>query len=155
MGDMDCSVERKIPSWLLEFTILAVLLFILRWWLGQQNRRTTLPVSSGAVKASRSVTDTHIWSAQKEAPAPTVRDRAVSPVSIPSDDLKLIKGIGPKVVGLLNVAGIHTFAQLADQDEASLRALLKEAGLAMINPSTWSEQARQMAAQGSEQAALN
>ena len=141
---MGCSVERKIPSWLLEFFILAVLLLILRWWLGQRNQRIALPAPSGAARLSRFASGVHTRSVEKKAPAPMTRAKAVSPSNVPSDDLKRIEGIGPKIAGLLNAAGIHTFAQLADQTEASLRALLKEAGLAMINPATWPEQARQM-----------
>lgn len=143
---MGCSVERKIPSWLLEFFILAVLLLILRWWLAQRDRRSALPVSSGAARLSRFAPDARTQPVEKEAPIPTDGAKAVSPAHVPPDDLKRIEGIGPKIAGLLNAAGIHSFAQLADQTEASLRALLKEAGLAMINPATWPEQARQISA---------
>ena len=69
------------------------------------------------------------------------------PPDLRPDDLKSITGIGPAVNGLLNSAGIHTFVQLADQSEQSLRALLRRAGLTMIDPAQWPERARLAAAE--------
>ena len=59
-----------------------------------------------------------------------------------AERLERIEGIGPKVAGLLNAAGIRTFAQLAEADVEQLRKILKENRLNFINPSTWAEQAR-------------
>jgi len=58
------------------------------------------------------------------------------------DNLTLIEGIGPKIQGLLQDVGITTFAQLADADVDHLVELLKGAGLHMVDPETWKEQAR-------------
>lgn len=58
------------------------------------------------------------------------------------DDLKRIEGIGLKVAGILQAAGINSFAQLADTDVAQLKAILKEAGLHMVQPDSWPMQAR-------------
>lgn len=63
------------------------------------------------------------------------------------DDLKRIEGIGPKVAELLHSSGFTTFARLAEADVEHLRRILKEAGLAMMNPASWPEQAR-LAADG-------
>lgn len=63
------------------------------------------------------------------------------------DDLKVIEGIGPKIAGLLNAAGITTFAQLAETEVSRLEAILREADLSNIaKPDTWPEQARLAAA---------
>jgi predicted flap endonuclease-1-like 5' DNA nuclease len=77
-----------------------------------------------------------------KAPAEKVRGKTAV-----ADDLAQIKGIGPKSVELLQAASITTFAQLAATDEAQLRHLLATAGgrFKMINPSSWPEQARQLA----------
>jgi predicted flap endonuclease-1-like 5' DNA nuclease len=64
-----------------------------------------------------------------------------------ADDLKRIEGIGPKVAGLLQEAGIQTFAQLAAADPDRLREILSAADLPFIDPGSWSEQA-QLAADG-------
>jgi len=59
------------------------------------------------------------------------------------DDLKKIEGVGPKIEGLLNAGGFHTFAQVADGPVDKIQAILDEAGprYRMHNPATWSEQA--------------
>jgi large subunit ribosomal protein L27 len=66
-----------------------------------------------------------------------------------SDDLKKIEGIGPKIMELLNNAGIFTFKQLADSDAAQIKAILADAGSRFTahDPTTWPAQA-QMAAEG-------
>ena len=65
------------------------------------------------------------------------------------DDLKKIEGIGPKIAGLLNEAGINTFADLAKANEKQLADVLQEAGarFRLAKHDTWSEQA-QLAADG-------
>jgi predicted flap endonuclease-1-like 5' DNA nuclease len=64
----------------------------------------------------------------------------------PPDDLARIEGIGPRFAGALIAAGIRTFGQLADADEATLRKALTDAGLRFA-PSlpTWPAQARLLA----------
>lgn len=65
-----------------------------------------------------------------------------------ADDLTRIEGIGPKISGLLQEAGISTFADLAETGDDRLRDIMSEAGLAALaDPATWAEQAR-LAAEG-------
>lgn len=61
------------------------------------------------------------------------------------DDLKRIEGIGPKISGALQAAGVGTYAQLAEADVARLRQILTEAGI-RATPITWPEQAKLAAA---------
>ncbi len=63
------------------------------------------------------------------------------------DDLTKLEGIGPKVSQVLAGAGITTFAQLANADKAKVEEALKAAGLQMMDPSGWIEQAA-LAAKG-------
>ena len=63
-----------------------------------------------------------------------------------SDDLTVLEGIGPKVASLLNEAGIATYAQLAAADPAHLTEVLRAAGLSMMDPATWPQQAALAAA---------
>jgi predicted flap endonuclease-1-like 5' DNA nuclease len=58
------------------------------------------------------------------------------------DDLTLIEGIGPRIVGLLQQQGITTFAQLAAVDIPRLEQILQENHLQFIKPDSWPEQAR-------------
>ncbi|MEM6398199.1 MAG: 50S ribosomal protein L27 [Bacteroidota bacterium] len=59
------------------------------------------------------------------------------------DDLKIVEGIGPKIEGLLNDAGINTWRGLADADTNFVQGILDEAGprYRMHNPATWAKQA--------------
>lgn len=66
-----------------------------------------------------------------------------------TDDLKLIEGVGPKIEGLLQDAGINTWKALAEANIEQLKGILEEAGsrYKMHDPTTWSKQA-QLAANG-------
>jgi len=64
-----------------------------------------------------------------------------------ADDLVKIEGIGLKTVKLLNRAGIETFEDLAQAKAADVQKLLDGAGLQMMNPEGWIDQAK-LAAKG-------
>jgi predicted flap endonuclease-1-like 5' DNA nuclease len=60
------------------------------------------------------------------------------------DDLVVIEGIGPKISGVLQAAGITTFAQLADTAVSRIEEILEAADprlRRLANPATWPEQA--------------
>ena len=59
-------------------------------------------------------------------------------------NLKAIKGIGPKMEGLLNEAGIYNFEQLASAKKKDLQAILDAAGprYKSFDPSDWAKQAK-------------
>ncbi|MEM9361193.1 MAG: hypothetical protein AAGA43_01105 [Bacteroidota bacterium] len=63
------------------------------------------------------------------------------------DDLKLIKGIGPKLELLFNENGIETFAQLAKASEAKIKSILEKAGpvFKSVNFSNWVKEAQERA----------
>lgn len=77
------------------------------------------------------------WAALEALQARLVAGRYVD-----VDDLTIIEGIGPKVAAILNQAGITSFRHLADANVSDLEQLLRTAGLRMMNPTTWPEQAR-------------
>lgn len=64
-----------------------------------------------------------------------------------ADDLTKLEGIGPKVAKVLGEAGITTFQGLARADAAKVQQALDAAGLQMMNPEGWIEQA-DLAAKG-------
>ena len=67
-----------------------------------------------------------------------------------ADDLVVLEGIGPKVAKVLNGAGIVSFADLARADVAEVQKVLDAAGLQMLNPEGWIEQAKLAAASDQE-----
>lgn len=78
---------------------------------------------------------------RRAAPQPEIEQEAqVHTDSV--DDLTRIEGIGPKVKQVLNEAGIRTFESLADADPSEVQNTLNEAGLQMMDPTGWIEQAR-------------
>ena len=62
-----------------------------------------------------------------------------------ADDLKAIKGLGPKAVEALNGAGVYMYAQLSGFSEADLEWLAGETGLAASKLGDWSKAAADMA----------
>ncbi len=66
------------------------------------------------------------------------------------DDLVSLEGIGPKVAKVLKEAGITTFAALAEAEAAKVQDILNAAGLQMMNPEGWIEQAK-LAARGDKE----
>lgn len=79
--------------------------------------------------------------------AEVMPEARVHSISIQPDDLTIIEGIGPKVAKVLNGAGIHSFADLAGANAADVQKTLDAAGLQMMNPEGWIEQAK-LAAKG-------
>ena len=65
-----------------------------------------------------------------------------APVSFEADDLTLIEGIGPKVAKVLGEAGILTFGQLAEANADDVQKILNEAGLKMMDATSWPSQAK-------------
>jgi predicted flap endonuclease-1-like 5' DNA nuclease len=89
-------------------------------------------------------------SSHAETPKPEAEVVEAEPPPTP-DNLTRIEGIGPRVATLLNETGILTFGQLAQADVNRLQELLQAQSLAMIDPSTWPEQAT-LAAEGNWEA---
>jgi predicted flap endonuclease-1-like 5' DNA nuclease len=111
-----------------RWLIWAVMLALVVWWWLVVNQESEDEIAPARL--------------QTHPPAP------VKPPVLPrQDDLKRIEGVGPKIQGLLQEAGIATFAKLADADVAYLETILRGARLYMANPATWPEQAR-LAASG-------
>ncbi|MDX1667013.1 MAG: DUF4332 domain-containing protein [Saprospiraceae bacterium] len=88
---------------------------------------------------------------EKKTAAPKKGEKVTLPSGkkVKVDDLKAIEGIGPKIAGLLNDAGINTWAELAEAKVDRLNEILEEAGsrYRMHDPTTWPKQAK-FAAEG-------
>jgi hypothetical protein len=84
---------------------------------------------------------------RNKKPEAEVQHEAYGHGSPAADDLTKIEGIGPKVAKVLNEAGITTFEGLAHANIADVQQKLKDAGLQMMNPEGWIDQAK-LAAKG-------
>jgi large subunit ribosomal protein L21 len=72
---------------------------------------------------------------------------AKAETAVEADNLVKIEGIGPKVAKALNEAGVLTFEDLANAKVEDIQKMLTDAGLKMMDATTWPEQAR-LAADG-------
>lgn len=142
--------EGGARAWLWMLLLLPLEILLIRWFVQRQvekNRRTARSHEERRTEARGK------WQAPIElAPEPGLEPEEAAALSpeAKEDDFRKIEGIGPKVNQLLHNSRIRTYEQLASQSEEQLRAILREANLSMINPSTWPKQAK-MAAKGKKQ----
>jgi large subunit ribosomal protein L17 len=108
-------------SWLLWIALLFFFLMVVVGWLTSRNKGSKPEVQHEAHEEEKSV-----------------------------DDLTVLEGIGPKVAKVLNEAGIMSFADLAHAEAAKVQETLNAAGMQMMNPEGWIEQARLAAAGDTE-----
>ena len=82
--------------------------------------------------------------ARPAAKKTAVRKAPVRKTISKKDNLKRIEGVGPKIEGLMNAAGIHTFNQVARSSVARLQGILDKAGSRynFADPGTWPQQAK-------------
>ena len=127
---------RGIPWWV-WLVIIVVMVAVFLWlWLSEPKKKAAPPAKAEA-EAPPTRAETAAPSQVVEAPEVAARPTPTVP-----DDLTRIEGIGPKISGLLQVAGIVTFAHLASTDVKRLKQIIAEAGLtALADPTTWPEQA--------------
>lgn len=104
------------------------------------------PAIKPAVQKTQPVSEP---AAEKPEPAPKVMTQAPQPKAA-SDDLKEIKGIGPKLEQILHENGVTTFQQMADWTEADKDRFAELIGSlgSRIRSEDWPGQARLLAAGG-------
>lgn len=101
----------------------------------EANLKSIGAAASGSAAISNSLT---------AAAAPVVESAIIGATKSKKDDLKVVEGIGPKIEGLFNDAGIYSFAQLANTSAARLKEILVAAGsrYQMHDPTTWPSQSK-------------
>ncbi len=151
--------ESNAPWWLFWLLLIIALLSVVVWWIIDRSQQKATPVTE-ATATPLPTTETKAAPVVEEvsAPAPVETEAEPAaeveatppPVAEPpapsADDLTRIEGIGPKISGVLQEAGIPTFTQLANTEVNRLKEILKEANLRLADPSTWPEQAKLAAA---------
>ncbi len=121
-------------GWVWYLLVVLVVLGAIIWWMYSQTKKQQKEQQQ-----------------QKEQP-PTEQEKPkkqmVSEISKESDDesgkkddLTKIEGIGPKVAKVLSDAGITNFEALSNADPSEVKTVLNEAGLQMMSPDGWIEQA--------------
>jgi predicted flap endonuclease-1-like 5' DNA nuclease len=115
--------DTNTTSWVWYLLVVLVALALIIWWIVQQSKKQSKEESKQQKEQE-----------QSNASASPKREKA-------EDDLTQIEGIGPKVAGVLNDAGITSFDSLANSDPTKVKSVLNEAGLQMMSPEGWIEQA--------------
>ena len=108
------------------------------------NSVVVVPAKKGKATAKADTTTKPKKAATKKTTAKKATKKTAK-----ADDLKKVEGIGPKIAGLLNEAGIVTFADLSKAPLKTLKKVLADAGsrFKMHDPKTWAAQAK-LAAKG-------
>jgi predicted flap endonuclease-1-like 5' DNA nuclease len=119
-------------NWLLLlFLAFFFLMVIVGWWVSRGGSQPEVTPEMQVHHEAPAVHEVHDLHQEVTAP----------------DDLVKLEGIGPKVARVLNEAGITTFAALAAANPVEIQKTLSAAGLQMMNPEGWIEQAA-LAARG-------
>ena len=121
-------------------------------WKVLQDLKSKDSSSNGSSSTSKSTGSSGAGSGTAVAAGAAVAASATaasSGSSTTASDLTKVEGIGPKIAGILNAAGIHTFEDLANTHYEDTKRILTEAGskFASHDPTTWAGQAH-LAAQG-------
>jgi len=95
------------------------------------------------------VSRTEVQSGSKPKKVKAATKKKATKKKAKKDDLTKIEGIGPKIAGLLNADGIHTFKELAATKVKRLEGILDAAGprYRMHIPKSWPSQSK-LAASG-------
>ena len=83
---------------------------------------------------------------KKAAPKKPAAKKTAAKKAPVKNDLKVIKGIGPKMETILNAAGITSYADVAKATLKNVEKILTDAGMntKMYNPAQWKEQAKEL-----------
>lgn len=129
-----------IDQWLLlGFAVLTFLAAVLVFVVLPARRRRLVKVPPPAPAAEPV--------AASSPPPPELPALHIPPADGPPDDLRRMKGVGPKLAALLGELGITRFRQIADMSDAELAALDARLGPFQGRPARdrWQEQARLLA----------
>jgi predicted flap endonuclease-1-like 5' DNA nuclease len=144
--------------------VALVLVVLVAWWLLAASRRTRIERTETADEASparrnQALIDARTAAAEADLPPPTpevlggvsaVVAATAEPVHQPlhADDLKRIKGVGPKLEKLLNSLGVTSYSQIAAWDDDEIDRIDARLGTfaGRIRRDDWPAQAAFLAA---------
>lgn len=140
MGSLQEAADTTI-GWVWYLLIVLIVAGAITWWIYQQSKKQSQEDKKELEKEKEQEREKREGSKVQATPKQET-SREVS-----EEDLTKIEGIGPKVAKVLRDAGIRNFDSLARADAAEVKSVLNEAGLQMMSPEGWIEQA-ELAAKG-------
>jgi predicted flap endonuclease-1-like 5' DNA nuclease len=145
----------------LVIAALVILALAIAWWIFVGSRRTRIERSGEApgeglpARRNQALIDAAPAQTEVDLPPPSPQGlagageavaAAARPVhqTLPGDDLKRIKGIGPKVETLLNSLGVTRYSQIAAWDDDEIDRIDAQLGAfaGRIRRDDWPAQAR-------------
>ena len=145
--------------------VVLVLAILVAWWTLATTRKTRIertvapPSEDVPARRNQALIDAAPAAAEVDLPPPTpevlggiseVVAAAARPLHQPlhADDLKRIKGVGPKLEKLLNSLGVTSFSQIAAWDDDEIDRIDAQLGAfaGRIRRDDWPAQARYLAA---------
>lgn len=143
-------------NWLYVLIAL-VAAIILVWWLFAASRKTRIertgapPSEETPARRNQALIDAPPPTPEGLAGAGAAVAAAAAPVhelpDVSADDLKQIKGVGPKLENLLNSLGVTSYTQIAGWDDAEIDRIDAQLGTfeGRIRRDDWPAQARLLA----------
>ncbi len=148
-------MQLVAANWWL-FVIALIVGIAVAWWIFVANRKTRVVTSrpdvldEGAAPAQRNQALIDAPAANAAAKAEPVPAPSPEPAAAASaaDDLKRIKGVGPKLEKLLHSLGVTTYAEIAGWNDADIDRIDAQLGTfaGRIRRDSWPEQAKFLAA---------
>jgi predicted flap endonuclease-1-like 5' DNA nuclease len=151
-------------NWAILVVVLALAVLV-AWWLLVASRRTQIertdatPADDSPARRNQALIDAAPASAEIDLPVPAPEvlggvSEAIAATARPShqgvhpDDLKRIKGVGPKLEKLLHSLGVTGFSQIAAWDDREIDRIDAQLGTfaGRIRRDDWPAQARFLAA---------
>ena len=133
-------------TWWQALLIVALIGFVLWWALADNVAQTEMELEEESQDHATDLNGHHGSHEVQPAIPETKTDPTLENKDV-FDDLKVIEGIGPKISGILNAAGIKSFLVLANTTAEEIQKILDEADIRLGDPTTWPDQA-QLAASG-------
>lgn len=146
--------SQGIPWWVWIILIVFLIFLFYGLWMRFRGKNVVQTEKDSVSAAVEPRSRPYPVASQTPVAAPTPEPVAPAPeppapvVPVKPDDLVIIEGIGPKIAGILNSAGITTFAALAAAKPEKLQEIMHTSGLRVpADPTTWPAQAA-LAAEG-------
>ncbi len=139
-------VIGALTAWIWWATLVALLaLALYAFWMLTRGNSTSLVMVATHDEgvATSTVAEPSVEPTPAEAVTETPQEVVEThPTSLEKDDLKVIRGIGPKMEAALHGAGITTYTLLSQQTEESLLEIIQASGMRLAPTiGTWMEQA--------------
>ena len=131
---------QNIPGWVWIFPVIFLVFLGIGLWMRSRGLGLVKPEKNLMMAALEPKSQPRSTFAPKTS---NFEPGMPEPVLEKQDELAIISGIGPQIANLLRQAGINSFSKLAaTSSEQILKIIRASSPTIIIDPATWSAQAR-------------